>query len=90
MKKKTNNKTTMGKGNMKYQSSILLEVDEATKGIMEEIQNGISGNLENIVINHQKELKKIDDKVEEMIRIQKENKRMLDKIFRMLDEISED
>ena len=75
---------------MKYQSSILLEVDEATKGIMEEIQNGISGNLENIVINHQKELKKIDDKVEEMIRIQKENKRMLDKIFRMLDEISED
>ncbi len=73
----------------KEQKSILLQVDEATKGIMEEIQNGITYDIVETVEEQKRILKELNEKVEETYKLEKENNRLLTKLLKKIESLEE-
>lgn len=64
--------------------SILLQVDEATKGIMEEIQSAITDDIVEPIEAQKKELKDINEKLEELFALERENNKLLKKLLKTI------
>lgn len=73
----------------KEQKSILLQVDEATKGIMEEIQSGITDDIVETIEEQKRILKELNEKVEETYKLEKENNRLLTKLLKKIEILEE-
>lgn len=73
----------------KEQKSILLQVDEATKGIMEEIQSGITDDIVETIEEQKRILKELNEKVEETYKLEKENNRLLTKLLKKIESLEE-
>ena len=68
-------------------NSILLQVDEATKGIMEEIESGITDNIIEELRKNQRSIKELKGEVDEVYKLEKENKKLLRENNKLLKEI---
>ncbi|GKU25199.1 hypothetical protein [Clostridium folliculivorans] len=64
------------------EKSILLQVDEATKGIMKEIQSGITDDIINTVSEHSRLLRELNEKIDETYDLAKENNKLLKQILK--------
>ena len=87
------NTTTKAKkkkaGTLKEVNSIIMHVDETTKGIMEEIQVGITEEIINKVSTHETVLKEIKEQIDEIYDLQKQNNKLLKKIVKGLKNYEE-
>lgn len=88
MTKKANNKEKLAK-QYSEKKSILLQVDEATKGIMEEIQTGITDDIINTMEEQKRIIKELNEKIEDTYKLEKENNRLLKKILKNFENTEE-
>ncbi|MEN8077555.1 hypothetical protein ABFP60_11385 [Clostridioides difficile] len=72
------------------EKSILLQVDEATKGIMEEIQGGITDDIIETIEEQKRMLKEIKEKLDETYDLEKENNKLLKKVLKKIESLEEE
>ena len=84
MEKNINKET---KKSISKEKSILLQVDEATKGIMEEIQTGIT---DDIIEEQKRMLKELKEKLDETYDLEKENNKLLKKVLKKIENLEEE
>lgn len=87
MQKKISRET---KKNIVTDKSILLQVDEATKGIMEEIQGGITDDIIKTIESQNKILKELKEKIDETYDLEKENNKLLKKVLKKVESLEEE
>lgn len=78
------------KKNIVKDKSILLQVDEATKGIMEEIQVGITDDIIETIEEQKKMLKELKEKIDETYDLEKENNKLLRKVLKKIESLEEE
>ena len=84
----TINKET--KNSISKEKSILLQVDEATKGIMEEIQTGITDDIIETIEEQKRMLKELKEKLDETYDLEKENNKLLKKMLKKIENLEEE
>jgi translation elongation factor EF-Ts len=62
--------------------SIIIQVDDATKGIMQEIQSGITEDIVNVIFENRKMITDLYEKIDEIYNLEKKNNKLLDKILK--------
>lgn len=72
------------------EKSILLQVDEATKGIMKEIQGGITDDIIETIEEQNRMLKEIKEKLDETYDLEKENNKLLKKMLKKIENLEEE
>ncbi len=78
------------KNNISKEKSILLQIDEATKGIMEEIQCGITDDIIETIEEQKRMLKEIKEKLDETYYLEKENNKLLKKVLKKMESLEEE
>lgn len=78
------------KNNISKEKSILLQIDEATKGIMEEIQCGITDDIIETIEEQKRMLKEIKEKLDETYDLEKENNKLLKKVLKKMESLEEE
>lgn len=73
----------------KYEKTILLEVDEATKGIMQEIQTGITDDIIDKIKDQIRLLEEIQYKIDETYNLECKNNVLLNKLLRKTENLEE-
>ena len=74
------------KSEKKEEKSILLEVDEATKGIMKEIESSINNEIIEKIEEQNRKIEKLSKQFEEIFDCLEANNKILKKIERMIKE----
>lgn len=87
MEKNINKET---KKSISKEKSILLQVDEATKGIMEEIQTGITDDIIETIEEQKRMLKELKEKLDETYDLEKENNKLLKKMLKKIENLEEE
>lgn len=72
--------------NIKNKKSILLQVDKDTKGIMDEIKNGITEDIISPIDEQKRVLKDLNEKINEVYQLEIENKKLLKKLLKKLEQ----
>lgn len=70
--------------------SILLQVDGATKGIMEEIQSGITDDILSVISDHGRIISELKERIDETYEIQKANSKLLKSIEKQLKKMQDE
>ena len=87
MEKNINKET---KKSISKEKSILLQVDEATKGIMEEIKTGITDDIIETIEEQKRMLKELKEKLDETYDLEKENNKLLKKVLKKIENLEEE
>ena len=69
--------------------SILLQVDEATKGIMREIESGITDDIISTINQQKKIMKELKEQTEEVYKLERENNKHLKDLLRKIEDVEE-
>lgn len=69
--------------------SILLQVDEATKGIMREIESGITDDIISTINQQKKIMKELKEQTEEVYKLERENNKLLKDLLRKIEDVEE-
>ena len=69
--------------------SILLQVDEATKGIMREIESGITDDIISTINQQKKIMKELKEQTEEVYKLERENNKLLKDLLRKIEYVEE-
>lgn len=85
-----NNINKETKNSISKEKSILLQVDEATKGIMEEIQTGITDDIIETIEEQKRMLKELKEKLDETYDLEKENNKLLKKMLKKIENLEEE
>lgn len=85
-----NNINKETKNSISKEKSILLQVDEATKGIMEEIKTGITDDIIETIEEQKRMLKELKEKLDETYDLEKENNKLLKKMLKKIENLEEE
>lgn len=64
--------------------SIVLKIDEATEGIMKEIQTGITDEIIESIQIQERKIKDLDEKLDRVFKLERENKKLLEQILKQM------
>lgn len=81
-------RNTTGKSG-EYEKTILLQVDEATKGIMQEIQMGITDDIVDKIKEQIRLLEELQYKIDETYNLECKNNLLLNKLLKKIEKLEE-
>lgn len=64
--------------------SIVLKIDQATEGIMKEIQTGITDEIIESIQNQERKIKDLDEKIDRIFKLERDNKKLLEQILKQM------
>lgn len=64
--------------------SIVLKIDQATEGIMKEIQTGITDEIIESIQNQERRIKDLDEKIDRIFKLERDNKKLLEQILKQM------
>ncbi|WP_392486135.1 hypothetical protein ACER0A_011100 [Haloimpatiens sp. FM7315] len=85
----SNEKTTSFEETKGSAKSILLQVDDATKGIMQEIQSGITDDILGTISEHGRLINELKEKIDETYEVHKTNNKLLKSIEKQLKKMQD-
>lgn len=86
----SNEKTTNFEETKGSSKSILLQVDDATKGIMQEIQSGITDEILSTISEHGRLINGLKEKIDETYEVHKANNKLLKSIEKQLKKMQDE